>query len=334
MRMRPRLNESISLHLDLARIAAAMVVLLHHVFQPPYSSHAVHIPGRSAVIVFFVISGFVIAYASDGLEDWRAYAVARLTRVYSVAVPALLLAAALAWLAAHLWPSNPGNSYDHPALRLAASLIFINHLWNLTIGALSNGPYWSLCYEVWYYVLFGVAKFSKGSVRWLLIAAIVLAVGPRILLLMPIWGLGVWLYGAMRDRPQPSAPQSRVPFFLSSAAFLIALFVHNPADAVSTLVEQSLRDGYWHAGSVRIFIGGDWRFPSDYVLSAVFAATVWHGAAAFAPGAAARWYGQSIRSASSYTFSLYLFHAPLLFFLYQWLGDGAPPTRGWRGHCC
>ena len=99
---RPKLNESVSLYLDLARIAAAMIVLLHHVFQPPYFSSAVHIPGRSAVIVFFVISGFVIAYASDGRHDWRDYAVARLTRVYSVALPALLLTAVLVWMASRL----------------------------------------------------------------------------------------------------------------------------------------------------------------------------------------------------------------------------------------
>ena len=323
--MRPRLDESISLYLDLARIAAALLVLLHHVFQPPYFSQVVHIPGRSAVIVFFVISGFVIAYASDGLQDWRSYAVARLTRVYSVAVPALLLTAALVWLAAHLWPANPGNSFDHPALRLGASLLFINHLWNLTIGTLSNGPYWSLCYEVWYYLLFGVAKFGHGRWRWLVIAAILLAVGPRILLLMPIWGLGVWLYGAMKARPKSLSTPSRLPFWLSTAAFLFALFVHNPADAVAALVEQSLRDGYWHIGALRMFIGGDWRFPSDYLLSALFAASVWHGTKAFSPGAASRWLGRSIRSASSYTFSLYLFHAPLLVFLYQWLRNGTPP---------
>ena len=86
----PGMDPRASLHLDLMRFLAAALVLMHHALQPPFSADPVPLPGRSAVIVFFVISGFVIAYVTDTRESrWREYAVSRSARIYSVVVPAL-----------------------------------------------------------------------------------------------------------------------------------------------------------------------------------------------------------------------------------------------------
>lgn len=314
--MRRPLNPSVSLWLDLCRIAAAFVVLLHHVFQPPYHGTTIHFPGRSAVIVFFVISGFVIAYSTDGLRDWRIYAVARFARVYSVAIPALLLTAILVFIADRWWGSEVGVSqYSMPALRLLLSALFVNQFWNLTIITLTNGPYWSLCYEVWYYVIFAVVWFCQGHVRWVTAGLIMLMVGPRILLLMPIWALGVVLYFAMKAKLPAADSFNRLLFFGASIACLLVLLVHNPADAWSARIEQSLQAGYWQVGPWQIFVGGDWRFPSDYFVALIFAATVWLSAAAFGENTPKKWPGSVIRWCASYTFSLYLYHAPLLIFL-------------------
>jgi peptidoglycan/LPS O-acetylase OafA/YrhL len=46
--------------------------------------------GAEAVDVFFVLSGFVIGYATDSRERTPlTYAINRLARIYSVAIPAL-----------------------------------------------------------------------------------------------------------------------------------------------------------------------------------------------------------------------------------------------------
>ena len=48
--------------------------------------------GNDAVMVFFVLSGFVIAYVADKKEKtFHDYALSRLARLYSVAAPALAL---------------------------------------------------------------------------------------------------------------------------------------------------------------------------------------------------------------------------------------------------
>lgn len=314
---RPSLNPSVSLYLDVSRIGAAVIVLLHHVLQPPFYSGTIHLPGRSAVIVFFVISGFVVAYATDGQRDWRSYAVARLARIYSVAIPALVLTGLLVLLVDVMWPGAAVERYDRPILRLLLSALFINQFWNLTVSTLSNGPYWSLCYEVWYYVLFGVCWFGYGWARWVAAILIVLLVGPRIVLLLPIWLIGASLYFAMKSRPVEGVPHSQGPFLGVLALFLLALLVANPVDALSLLVQHSLRDGYWKVGSLQVYIGGDWRFPSDYLLGLLFAATVWLSGNAFDTAAPTRALGRTIRWCSSYTFSLYLYHVPLLVFFHM-----------------
>jgi peptidoglycan/LPS O-acetylase OafA/YrhL len=115
------LNPGTSLYLDFARISAAVLVLLHRVFQLPFYESSLHFPGPAAVVIFFVISGFVIAYASDGLADWREYAVARLARIYSVALPALLLTGALYAMGQLIWPAGTQPHFDRLWVRLIMS---------------------------------------------------------------------------------------------------------------------------------------------------------------------------------------------------------------------
>ena len=59
--------------------------------------------GNDAVMVFFVLSGFVIAYVADKKERTpRDYFVSRFARLYSVVVPALLLTAIADFLGSHI----------------------------------------------------------------------------------------------------------------------------------------------------------------------------------------------------------------------------------------
>lgn len=313
---RPVLDGSVSLFLDLARVSAALLVLLHHTFGPPFHTPGVHVPGRSAVIVFFVISGFVIAYATDGERDWRRYVTARAARIYSVAIPALVLTGLLHAAGIALWGGGSQPVESQPLLRLLVSTVFVNQWWNLTVTPLANGPFWSLCYEVWYYVAFGCWLLMRGHSRWVALAILAAAVGPRILLLAPPWLLGVMLYGRMKAAQAANEPARPLRFWFFAMLFLVMLFGADPADRLSQAVRATLDDGYWRVGGFGIFIGGDWRFPSDYLLAAVFAATVRHAAAAFPASFRNGRAGRAIREASSYTFSLYLYHAPLLVFLH------------------
>lgn len=59
--------------------------------------------------MFFVLSGFVIAFITDTKENqWINYAASRISRVCSVAVPALFLTIALDAVGRYLYPALYG----------------------------------------------------------------------------------------------------------------------------------------------------------------------------------------------------------------------------------
>lgn len=326
------MEKSTSLYLDFCRFAAALMVFFHHYLYPPFYLGDLRFTlGRKAVVIFFVISGFVIAYVTERKEaSAREYCVNRAARLYSVVLPALVLTLLLDYSVRFLEPSlfDP-VVHTWPGLRVLASLMFVNQSWNFTIAALSNGPFWSLCYEFWYYVIFGLFIYAPRRFRYLLVVIAALLAGPRILLLFPIWLLGVAAY-RLQGRIQSTRLAGAV-FCASGVAFLVLLFANLAFlnDAVN-FVQAGLTDGYWVLSPhLRIFIGGDSNFPSDYALGIAFALTVM-------TSRIGRWEIKlpasaqtSIRFCASYTFSLYLFHAPLLLFFAACLAQlRSEPARG------
>ena len=99
------------------------------------------------MIVFFVLSGYVIAYVTATKErDWVSYSASRLSRVYSVAVPAIVLTLLLDALGRQLYPEAYAYPFDRFALRIIGSLLMANETWFVSIISFSNVPYWSICY--------------------------------------------------------------------------------------------------------------------------------------------------------------------------------------------
>jgi peptidoglycan/LPS O-acetylase OafA/YrhL len=90
------LTLGLSIWLDALRVWATVVVVLSHVAYPRFTRgdyifmRELNL-GSDSVVVFFVISGFVIAYAATRDEKLSTYAFNRLTRLLSVLLPALLL---------------------------------------------------------------------------------------------------------------------------------------------------------------------------------------------------------------------------------------------------
>ena len=90
----------------------------------------------------------------------------------------------------------------------------------MQLGA--NGPYWSLGFEVWYYVLFGLVLFIRRSWRVAAIVVWLVFVGPRISLAFPIWLMGYATY--IFSKRRQSAPL--LGFTLFIATILIYLPFH------------------------------------------------------------------------------------------------------------
>ena len=205
---------------------------------------------------------------------------------------------------------------DYFWVRLAASLLFVNELWLVSIMPFSNSPYWSLCYEMAYYLLFSIWCFG-GRRRWPWLAVAALVIGPKILLLAPIWVLGVVVY---RNRAWFAITETSGWLLWGGSIAGIAVF---QGWDIGAQLSQ------WMRGLL-----GDWlyvrlhfskHFVGDYLLALLVAAHFVGArrvAGRFEPLLRACAVG--IRASASYTLSIYLLHLPLVF-LFTILLDGMAP---------
>ena len=215
------MTNALSLYLDALRFGAALTVFVSH-----YSTGRISgglfwqfDGGRTAVLVFFVLSGFVIAWVSDTRErTLEEYGLSRVARLYSVIIPAFVLTAVLDGIGKtidpRLYGPEWGHSMAHPVIDYALSAVFLGESWTLRVLPGFNVPYWSLNYEAWYYVLFAAAIFLRGRPRIAAVIVVALVAGPRILSLLPVWlmGVAVWRWRAELPRQLAAARRLGVCF--------------------------------------------------------------------------------------------------------------------------
>ena len=195
------MTPALSVWLDLCRVLAAAVVVFGHAraleITPRFVGLQWHRTADDAVIAFFVISGFVIAWSTaKSRGGMRGYVEARASRVYSVAIPAVLLALALDHIGMRLDVSQYAPEWQYPKawLYIGFHWAFLGGTWFGPMDPFSMASYWSLPYEVWYYVLFGCATILQGRARWVGVALVLAFMGPRMWLLLPCWWVGVVLH--------------------------------------------------------------------------------------------------------------------------------------------
>jgi peptidoglycan/LPS O-acetylase OafA/YrhL len=304
------MNRGFSIYLDLVRFIAACLVYVYHSNQRllvadvlPASRY-----GHSAVIVFFVLSGYVIAHVTATKErEWVSYAASRISRIYSVALPAVLLTIVLDAAGHRLYPALYDYPFDAIAVRAAASLLLMNEWWFVSITSFSNVPYWSICYESWYYIAFAIAVFAPARVAWVLVPALALLLGPKIVLLAPLWAAGVLLYRWQRLRD--IGPATAWALVVASTAGIVAFHAADVQAAGSAWL-KSLVGAKWQAQ-----LTFSQFFATDYLLGALvflnFAGmrvVACHLEPAFTAIA------RPVRFLAGYTLTLYLLHQPLFLF--------------------
>lgn len=304
------MNRSFSIYLDLVRFTAAFLVYLYHSNQRllvkeilPASGY-----GHSSVIVFFVLSGFVIAFVTDTKErDWKTYAASRLSRVLSVAVPAVVLTLILDSIGRQLMPALYSYPFDSFVVRTVSSLLMLNEIWLTSITSFSNVPYWSICYESWYYLLFGLMTFMKSRLKWVCLVLLALLLGPKIVLLAPVWLAGVGLY-RWKALEKISVSAAAV-LLLASIVGIIAFHWAGVEPVISRYFKGLIGESLHKELTFSKF------FVSDYLLTLlVFSNFV--AMRRLAPMASEFWIAieKPVRWVAGFTFTLYLLHQPLFLF--------------------
>jgi peptidoglycan/LPS O-acetylase OafA/YrhL len=195
------LSPGASFLLDLTRLTAALMVVAAHLGHPEFATGFANrqILGDIAVPVFFVLSGFVIRYVTLAREHTlREFLIDRAARVYSVALPAMLLTIALAFFCARVAPVYYRHHFaaisDHPIARVLLNLSFLSQAWGHNTVALIDSPFWSLSYECLYYAGYGLAFYLRGWRRAMTLCVWAAFAGPQVLFLLPIWWLGAVVY--------------------------------------------------------------------------------------------------------------------------------------------
>jgi peptidoglycan/LPS O-acetylase OafA/YrhL len=251
-------------HLEFARGIAALLVLAGHlrafifVDYPQIQSpniidklfYFITGLGHQAVMVFFVLSGFLITKSIENMVSgnywsWKKYLVNRLSRLWTVLIPALFLTFFWDSLGKELSVStyylgelkelyNSGPLANDQLSNYYASTFIQNVFFLQTITTPSygtNGPLWSLAYEFWYYIIFPLGytfflfkKHILKSMVTLCFLVIILAQMPNdILLGGVIWLLG-YLVGLLEKLTFfRSVFQNRFFLFISFLIFGLSL---------------------------------------------------------------------------------------------------------------
>jgi peptidoglycan/LPS O-acetylase OafA/YrhL len=310
---------------DLARAAAAMMVLMAHalpIIFIPFRElgpsdigwkmvYFVCSLGHQAVIVFFVLSGYLIG--KEVLRQSRAstwllsdYLIKRLVRLYVVLLPALVATALLdhigtAWLNASIYNGTMDSVYSSTSAIANSSgwrnfllnAVFLQTIAAPTFG--SNNPLWSLANEFWYYIFFGtavccfLARANKASLALgaILIVGLCVVLPPWLTLYGIIWLFGVAAAALTLARPELNFDR-RVRWLH------VVLFV--AAVCVSRIASRS-------------------HLP-DFMMGTLCAAGLSIFRRLESPGA---WLTRPIQFISDISYSLYLFHFPFICLASYWL---------------
>ncbi|GAA4316681.1 hypothetical protein GCM10023149_13830 [Mucilaginibacter gynuensis] len=320
------MNKLKSLYLEILRISAAFYVFIFHVgsvtiggeryFATTDFNDSLGLSNLGAhyfVVVFFVLSGFLITMSVNkpGVTI-KSFFIARLGRLYSVLIPALIFSFVVSFVIIYSGsiPAELIKNNEHLVIRFFMNLLFLTQSWTLCSTPPLNDPFWSVTYEFIYYALIAVITLVKNSVfKWLVLGFIVLVGFPKVILLFPAWLAGSLLYFVSK-KVSINKGVSAVLFLLSLAG-IIAVII-NPELVPFTKNESDNQ----FLGFNLLF---SWNYLADFVYSLLIAANIYF---LFSVADSNLFKGEQklitklhdiLRLVGNCTYTLYLFHLPLLF---------------------
>jgi peptidoglycan/LPS O-acetylase OafA/YrhL len=319
--------------LDGLRGIAAFVVLLTHLvltapsfFLPPsfstpmfwtnplsivhYSPLRLLIAGPASVLVFFVLSGFVLCISEYRAVAYLPYLVKRVFRILPPFLAAILLSTALYWLvephpvaSASLWFRDMGWTQPPRGWYLASSLLMTGVPEVSTLDA----PTWSLVYEARISLIFPLIPALLRRNFWSTLCGAV----------------AIILLGWLAPIYQP------IPYTLEQTLTYAGLFVIGAAmamraDQLVTGIRSLSRWGIWVLWLMALALLAGPTNPRIYSLPSVVGAVLIiplclasPGAIAFLESTVPRWLGRV-------SYSLYLLHVPVLLTVVHLWGDQEP----------
>jgi peptidoglycan/LPS O-acetylase OafA/YrhL len=309
--------------LDMLRGIAALGVVLGHtrgfIIVDYGSSSLSNLPiqvfyfvtglGHQCVLAFFALSGYLVGGSAsreifDHTWSWPHYMLRRLTRLWTVLIPALFLTllcdsvgravsqnSGYDGVFYNLLASGPQTPIDLSSSTFIANVMFLQTIVAPAFG--SNGPLWSLANEFWYYVMFPLIFFGLIKTGSLLTRTLAPLMGIALAMLLPhemVFLGSIWVAGAVGyqiNRRAQFCAATRHPLWLIISLSTIAVM----------LVLSKLRPGLW----------------SDLLLGGAFAIAL-PACAVLQPFG--NIYERIADSLSKISYTLYATHFPVLAFLW------------------
>lgn len=319
----PALSPQVSRFIDVARWIAALAVLFTHVeanslvrlAEMPaeargplaYLAWLFYGFAHQAVVVFFVLSGFLVGggalkAARAGKPFVATYLVDRTTRIYVVLLPVLIVTALLDAVGRALFADTgvyalPEFADRSGALEFWANLFNLQDTFFRYFG--TNSALWTLAHEYWYYVAFALLIMPFAPAYGLRTRVAGFVAGVAITVLMSwtlsyhLFGFALWGLGVVAARLSKPLVARRA---LAVGAFLAASL------GLRLFVRYSLIEVWW--------IGG----LADAVIALLFANLLL--TLRFDPTPIWRWCDwPAHRFLSDFSYSLYALHMPVVIFL-------------------
>lgn len=190
--------------LDALRGIAALMVIFQHFWEMNHPSDARFKPwlffcaGHEAVILFFVLSGFVLMHQLRDyqLSDYGKFIGRRILRIYPAYYVALILSGTLLLIIRDYFPSALSGNNLTDWFYIWSRTNFDTPLWLGSISLIShegsslNVAVWSLFYEMWISLLFPFFIYTLGRGGWLLRIVIVACLG---FISIKLWQTGQFL---------------------------------------------------------------------------------------------------------------------------------------------
>ena len=253
-------NKQHLLHLDCLRGLSALLVCMGHlrnIFFIDFNEilvvdsflvkffYFITSLGHQAVMIFFVLSGFLVGGSViKNLDNFsfKKYLTNRITRLWVVLIPCLFLTLIIDELLLSNYPellqgmyrnvinSGPSESYSQTLMTLMGNIFFLQTIFVKTYGTLE--PVWSLANEFWYYILFPlvliILDFKKKynlilkSFYTIFLLIILYLLPIEITKYFLIWCLGVF---AFYIYDQKKSSYHKFNFLLSSILLILTLII-------------------------------------------------------------------------------------------------------------
>ncbi len=190
------------------------------------------------VVIFFVLSGYLIAYSSDrqqpsSTNGFNHYLKSRAVRIYATLIPALLFIAVLDALFSKTFTEDFFT--ENSAFTWLVNLLHLQEYPYTQWRFYGTGyPLWSLAVEWWLYIGFGVLVFTDARRHWYSYPLLLLAIGSVLYNTVAGNAPGIvyaWLFGALGywlNKPRPASNQTNIILGIFALIILLGWVIAAP----------------------------------------------------------------------------------------------------------